>query len=128
MAKKNKAVEKAAKEYSELPDVNEVEVNDESAEMSKTSKQQKSFDGYLVALREKEAKSLKPRSGDYEVLEDVSEKDIRALQGFDEENPTLPPNPQNARLVGFQKFGKGNVCFVLKEAFIAKKESLKEDN
>ena len=94
--------------------VTEETVVDEAAEkMSKISTQQKTFDLFLETLKEEEAKSLKPRSGDYEVIKDLSSAEVQKLQAEE-------------RLVGFQKFGNQRVCLVLKEAFIEKKESLKK--
>ena len=92
----------------------DTEKNEAGDRMSKVSSQAKTFDNYILALKEAEAKSLKPRSGDYEVLKDVPQKEVMQLQ-------------EDKRLVGFQQFGKGNVCLVLKEAFITKKETLKKE-
>lgn len=99
--------------------VTEDKVVDEAAEMAASTgdKKKKSFADFLAAKREVERKTLKPTSGELEVLTGISDQEVHDLQ--------FPV--ETSRLVGYEKVKGVHVCFVKTLAFMKKKDDLEKD-
>lgn len=91
-----------------VKDVLDNEAGRKLREVKKASK----FSEFLAIMKKNEEESLRPLSGDYEVMEKVDAKQLKLLQ-------------EEMRLVGWDP--KTNVALVLKVAFLEKKKNLGKD-
>lgn len=87
------------------------ELDDEAGKKLRTVKKDSSFSEFIAITKKAEEESLKPLSGDYEVLENVSKEKVRELRA-------------DKRSVGWNP--KTRTALVLKLAFLAKKAKLKK--
>ena len=91
------------------------EKNEAAEKMAATAGKGTSMDAFLQAMKEAEERSMKPLSGDFEIIKDVSPRQLLALQGIDVlGRPTGEPR----RLYGWDPQTK-TAC-VLKLAYIEK--------
>ena len=82
------------------------QTNDEAGKKLREVKKAGKFEEFLAIMKKQEEESLKPLSGDHEVITNVDEDLLKELQ-------------VDKRLVGYDP--KTKTAFVLKVAFLAKK-------
>ena len=86
------------------------ELNDEAGKKLRAVKKDSSFSEFIAKTKKAEEENIKPLSGDFEVLENVSKEEVRKLRA-------------DKRSVGWNP--KTRTAMVLKLAFLNKKAKLK---
>jgi len=87
------------------------EVDNEAGKKLREVKKATKFDDFIAITKKAEEENLKPLSGDYEVIENVSDKLLKELGDA-------------RRMVGWNS--KTRTAMVLKLAFLDKKKKLKK--
>ena len=88
------------------------ELNDEGGDKLREIRKASKFEEFIAITKKAEEENIKPLSSDYEVLEKVSDEDLKKLG-------------EDKRMVGWEP--KTRTALVLKLSFLKKKEKLKEE-
>ena len=87
------------------------ELNNEAGKKLREEKKANKFEEFIAITKKAEEESIRPLSGDFEVLENVDDKTLKQLN-------------EDKRMVGWEPGPR--VAMVLKVAFLEKKAKLKK--